>query len=499
MPDRGRSGTHRDHLAGGPVASHQHRPPPQVPGGARGRRARHPRSPRLPDAPARQDPRLLAGQRLHRPPDGGTAGPRLVEAPGARRPERRSLLVPREPDLPRAPPHDRVLPERAGPAAVDSRHGDRAARHPRPAPPARGGFPRPGRARRRGARARLGRPLRPGEARPRELHRRPSRWLPSSFADRRAAWEGRYPDAPEVPIRVEAASLRGRPVAFRIVEPWTTAAASESPGWVRPWEVVSDNWLRLAHIGFHFSLLLGLGLLARRNLRSGRGDRRFAFRLACVLFVLVMLQWLLAAHHVPERSEFELFIGGLYRGFFAFALGWLFYIVLEPYARRLWPRTMISWVRLLDGRVRDPQLGRDVLVGCLVGVGYSLLLQADRSRARLAGRRSSAPRCPASSRDSGRPERDPGVARRARRGARQHHDAHPLPLRRAPSPAVPPAPDLARDRRALGGIRTRLLLRLRVPADRRVDHPLAPSLLPVRLGRDPGRHLHRPTCSSAIP
>jgi serine/threonine-protein kinase len=202
------------------------------------------------------------------------------------------------------------------------------------------------------------------------------RWLPSTYADRRAAWEGRYPDAPEIPIRIEAASLDGRPIAFRIVEPWTPAAAAGHPGWVRSWEIVSDNWLRVAHIGFHFSLLLGLGLLARRNLRSGRGDRRFAFRLACVLFALVMLQWLLAAHHVPERSEFELFFGALYRGFFAFGLGWLFYIVLEPYARRLWPRTMISWMRLLDGRVRDPQLGRDVLIGCLWGVGYGLLLQA---------------------------------------------------------------------------------------------------------------------------
>ena len=68
------------------------------------------------------------------------------------------------------------------------------------------------------------------------------RWLPSSFADRRAAWEGRYPDAPEVPIRAEAASLRGRPVAFRIFEPWTTAAAaSEQPGWVRSWDVVNDQ------------------------------------------------------------------------------------------------------------------------------------------------------------------------------------------------------------------------------------------------------------------
>jgi hypothetical protein len=90
-----------------------------------------------------------------------------------------------------------------------------------------------------------------------------------------------------------------------------------------------------------------------------------------------MLQWLLAAHHVPERSEFELFFGGLYRAFFAFGLGWLFYIVLEPYARKLWPRALISWVRLLDGRVRDPQLGRDVLIGCVLGVGYSVLLAAN--------------------------------------------------------------------------------------------------------------------------
>jgi hypothetical protein len=191
------------------------------------------------------------------------------------------------------------------------------------------------------------------------------RWLPPVFADRRAAWEGRYPGAPEVPIRVEAASFQGRPIAFRIVEPWTGAAADRS-GWVRSWDVVSGNWMRVAHIGFHFSLLLGLGLLARRNLRSGRGDRRFAFRLVSALFVLVMAQWVLAAHHVPERSEFELFFGGLYRAFFAFGLGWLFYIVLEPYARRLWPRALISWVRLLDGRLLDPQLGRDVLVGCLV-------------------------------------------------------------------------------------------------------------------------------------
>jgi eukaryotic-like serine/threonine-protein kinase len=202
------------------------------------------------------------------------------------------------------------------------------------------------------------------------------RWLPPVFADRRAAWEGRYPDAPEVPIRVEAAALRGRPISFRIVEPWASNEANQ-PDWVRSWDVVSANWLRVAHIGFHFSLLIGLGLLARRNLRARRGDRRAAFRLASALFVLVVLQWLFATHHVPERSEFDLVFGGLYRAFFAFGLGWLFYIVLEPYARRLWPRALISWVRLLDGRVRDPQLGRDVLIGCLLGAAYGVLVQAN--------------------------------------------------------------------------------------------------------------------------
>ena len=33
-------------------------------------------------------------------------------------------------------------------------------------------------------------------------------------------------------------------------------------------------------------------------------------------------------------------------------------------------------MRLLGGRLRDPQLGRDVLIGCLFGATYSVLLQA---------------------------------------------------------------------------------------------------------------------------
>ena len=52
------------------------------------------------------------------------------------------------------------------------------------------------------------------------------------------------------------------------------------------------------------------------------------------------------------------------------------YISLEPYVRRWWPHTLISWARLLSGRVRDPLVGRDILAGLLAGIGLVALLIA---------------------------------------------------------------------------------------------------------------------------
>src|SRR5260370_25419213 len=55
---------------------------------------------------------------------------------------------------------------------------------------------------------------------------------------------------------------------------------------------------------------------------------------------------------------------------------WLAYIALEPVVRRLWPRTLISWTRVLAGRWKDPLVARDVLIGLLVGLGYDLVFAA---------------------------------------------------------------------------------------------------------------------------
>jgi hypothetical protein len=47
---------------------------------------------------------------------------------------------------------------------------------------------------------------------------------------------------------------------------------------------------------------------------------------------------------------------------------WALYIALEPYVRRRWPVVLISWNRLLSGKLRDPLVGRDLLIGILFAV-----------------------------------------------------------------------------------------------------------------------------------
>ena len=54
-------------------------------------------------------------------------------------------------------------------------------------------------------------------------------------------------------------------------------------------------------------------------------------------------------------------------GLYDFAYGWVSYMAIEPAFRRLWPRMLTSWVRLIDGRLTDPRVGRDLLIGTLTG------------------------------------------------------------------------------------------------------------------------------------
>ena len=132
--------------------------------------------------------------------------------------------------------------------------------------------------------------------------------------------------------------------------------------------------------------LVGSFVLARRNLRQGRGDRRGATRIAVVFFTSRMLVWLFVEHHNGLlESEFGVFFFKLAASVFASTFLWLLYVALEPFVRKRWPLWIISWSRLLAGDYRNPLVGRDILIGAVVGAAVSLLQLLSQLAPRLLG------------------------------------------------------------------------------------------------------------------
>jgi serine/threonine-protein kinase len=193
------------------------------------------------------------------------------------------------------------------------------------------------------------------------------RWVPPCPCDLRAAWDGTFPGRPDLDMHVEAAAYQGKPVFFRVGGTWL---ALEGPPWQRS-------------AGQHLSLVVGMAvmvggaLLGLRNLRQGRGDRRGAAVLGAVMAGGFVAAWLLGGHHpATVRGELLGITGALGVGTLAGLLAALAYLALEPAVRRRWPWRLTAWTRVLGGRLRDPLVGRDLLVGILGGIGACLLAQA---------------------------------------------------------------------------------------------------------------------------
>jgi serine/threonine-protein kinase len=189
----------------------------------------------------------------------------------------------------------------------------------------------------------------------------PSRNPPAPF-DTRAAWLGTDPARSDAVIRVEAAAWRGKIVHFNIIPPWSTPPRMSpitSTG-AQQFQAIS-SWLLLLAVVF-----VGI-LLARRHLSAGRGDVRGATRLAGFIFMLELLMFALAAHHIPTQHELTLIVMAVAWGLLKAAAIWIVYLALEPFVRRFWPEILISWSRVLSARFDNPRVGRDVLAGLCLG------------------------------------------------------------------------------------------------------------------------------------
>ena len=203
-----------------------------------------------------------------------------------------------------------------------------------------------------------------------QFQRVASTWIPLLAYDERLAWDGADPLHPDQKVHIEAAAFRGKPTYFETIYPWDRPARQELRA-----ENYSDRVFIISVITVFLIALIGSALIARHNLRLGRGDIRGALRLGFFYFIVQLLFWLFEAHHSGSvEDEFELFLTYLAFGTFAGFYLWLLYIALEPFLRRRWPHRIISWSRLLRGDFRDPLVGRDILIGA-VSAGVIILGQ----------------------------------------------------------------------------------------------------------------------------
>jgi hypothetical protein len=183
---------------------------------------------------------------------------------------------------------------------------------------------------------------------------------PVTFADVQRAWLGTDPGSDQA-IRIEAAAYRGRPVFFQITGPWTPAPRDTHIA-------VGSRQTTTANVFFILVILTMAVIFARMNLKSGRADRRGAFRVASFGFAVLMLIWLFADHVQIAEEERIRFFDGISLALFVGGAMLLIYLALEPFVRRSWPMMLVGWSRVFGGRLRDAVVGRELLIGVTAGL-----------------------------------------------------------------------------------------------------------------------------------
>jgi serine/threonine protein kinase len=205
---------------------------------------------------------------------------------------------------------------------------------------------------------------------PAKLTAVPPQWNSLASADTRAAWTGTWPGT-SWPLRVEAGAWHGKPVYFMLLGDWSKpgrmVAASSS-------DERNNNLSQIFFLILLVAILVAGALLARRNYRQGRADREGALRLAIVMFVLEILLWLCRSHFVLGFETFSSLMLCIAGGLLSGGMTWVLYLALEPWIRRRWPHAIISWSRALSGQLRDPLVGRDILLGVAFGVAWILIV-----------------------------------------------------------------------------------------------------------------------------
>ena len=199
---------------------------------------------------------------------------------------------------------------------------------------------------------------------------------PLAACDAQMAWEGAAWAGGAIPLRIEAASWRGRPVHFLVRTPYDTGTQVSDR---RPLAVTVVS---VAQSAFFLVVLFLACWMARRNLRSASGDRTGAWCLFSAAFTVMLCAQLAGQSHVGGLLEIFLLLMALAYALLAGGVTWVAYLAIEPAVRRSHPSMLISWSRLLAGRLRDPLVASHVLGAMALEV---LNFGADSSSVFLSG------------------------------------------------------------------------------------------------------------------
>ncbi len=187
--------------------------------------------------------------------------------------------------------------------------------------------------------------------------------------------------------RVEVGSNQGTPVRFVATPYWDDSWIEEMGGGESPpdatieegadsGEVPGESEMAIVFDVLVGAIVLGGIALALRNLRAGRGDRIGARQIGVYLFCVTIGLWFFSADHSLGAGIVWRMSDPIAVALFTAGIGSFFYLAIEPFARRFWPRSIVSFTRMMRGRLRDPLVGRDVLVGVILALLIQLTFVA---------------------------------------------------------------------------------------------------------------------------
>ena len=189
----------------------------------------------------------------------------------------------------------------------------------------------------------------------------PATFVPAVPTSETHTWKGPHPAIPGVNLTVDMALWKGRLTQFGIDYSWPKTIA------VQPSSTAATRARDVVLLGTACIALLFISIMARRNWRLGRVDRKGALRLGMARFFLGFLTWLGMMHPVPSEDMVPFFFANCAAWLTWGAVLALLYIALEPLVRARWPHTIVTWSRLLAGRWLDAQVNSHILIGVTAG------------------------------------------------------------------------------------------------------------------------------------